>query len=305
VAYLRLIRFPNLLIVATTQALFCFFILKVFTSADQTPVLDALHSALLILTTMLIAAGGYVINDWYDQGIDQINKPGRMIIGNGIPKSSAFRFYLLLVFSGGIIALYLAFFVQNVGLFLLYPAAVGLLWWYSHALKRRLLSGNIVVATFTAFVPGIVWFAERDGFTQLASDYGIQMRQLFIFYMIFAFTSTLFREIIKDIEDFQGDKEDDCQTLPIVLGVDQTKWIALFVAFGLFSIISFWLISQWNQLSTLLQLASVLFLLLPNLILSVQTIRSKTKADFHRCSQWAKWWMVGGLFYLLLFLIIK
>ncbi len=304
-AYLRILRIPNLIIVAATQALFCFFILKVFTSADQTPVLDALHFALLILTTMLIAAGGYVINDWYDQRIDSINKPERMIIGNGMNSSAAIMYYGLLVVLGALIALYLAAHVQNMGLFFIYPIAVFLLWWYSFSLKRQPLGGNLVVALFTAFVPGIVWFAEREGFSQLDSAYGIQMRQLFIFYMIFAFVSTLFREIIKDIEDYKGDLKDECRTLPIVVGVQAAKNIALAIGFILFAIITYWLLIQWNELTGWLQLTSLLFLLLPNLFVLWQAIRAKTTEDYHNCSQWTKYWMIAGLLYLCLFLVIR
>lgn len=304
-AFFRLIRYPNLLIVCLTQFLFYWFICRVFASNQLSPALDFFHFSLLVLTTVCIAAAGYIINDLMDYEIDLINKPDRMIIGKSITKAKAQVQYYLVVAVGGLIALYLAWHIDNFPLFLLYPSAVFLLWWYSRHLKKQPFSGNIVVALFSAFVAGIVWFAERKGFAALTSDFGLQMRGLFLFYMTFAFCSSLFREVIKDIEDYRGDIDNGCKTLAIVLGIGPVRRFTLGLGALLVLSILYWIFSQWNALSPVLLLLTFLLLLFPSLFANWTFYRSNSKADYHRSSQITKLVMVAGLVYLLLFLILK
>ena len=304
-AFLKLIRYPNLGIVILTQFLFYWFIQQVFQENGISPILDIPHFSLLVFTTLCIAASGYIINDIYDYEIDLINKPDRMILGKKISISNAQRFYYTTITLGAIVAIYLANHVQNLNLFIIYPVAVFIMWLYSKSLKKRPLSGNMVVALFSAFVAGIVWFAERAGFLALNSDYGIQMRSLFLFYMLFAFSSTLYREVIKDIEDYEGDRDHDCKTLPIALGIEKAKGLTLIFGMFLLGNIAYWLIAQWSALSLTLILLTVFLLIAPTLFSIWKFYQSKTKSDYHKSSQIAKLVMVAGLLYLLLFLIFK
>lgn len=304
-AFWKLIRYPNLLIVALTQFLFYWFIQQVFHKNGIEPILDLPHFSLLVLTTIIIAASGYIINDIYDLEIDLINKSDRMIIGKSISIARARFLYNAVVVFGALIAIYLAFYVNNLQLFLIYPIAVFIMWFYSKSLKKKPLSGNIVVALFSAFVAGIVWFAERAGFAELHSEYGIQMKSLFLFYMLFAFSSTLYREVIKDIEDFKGDIDNNCRTLPIVLGIRQARKVTLILGLFLLGCITYWIWDQWAVLSILLVALTLILLLAPTLFSLWIFYFSKSKTDYHRSSQITKMVMVAGLVYLLLFLILK
>lgn len=303
--WLQLIRYPNLIIVAITQFLFFWFIQNVFAEDHIIPVLGLPNFSLLVLTTLCIAASGYVINDIVDYEIDLVNKPDRMILGESFSIKKAYRFYALIIFIGGLMAFYLAHYVEQLGLFFIYPFAVFLLWWYSKSLKAAPLSGNVVIAFFSAFVPGIVWFAERKGFAALSSTSGVQMRNLFLFYMVFAFFSTVYREIIKDIEDYQGDIDNHCRTIPIVFGIKKARFIShVFANFLLISIL-YWIISQWNQLGSIFFFLSFILLLLPYFVSLRSLIKAKTKEDYHRTSQLIKLMMILGLLYLFLFQILN
>jgi len=224
-SFLRLIRFPNLLIVILTQYLLEYLVLRpAIQDSSNSPLLDHFHFALLVFSTVIIAAGGYIINDIYDYKIDLINKPDQLIINKKISSKNAWIIYWSISIFGFLISLYLAFYVKNLPLVLIYPIAILLLFLYSKSLKKSVLVGNLIVALFCAFVPGIVLFAERETLmpsseykeycltSELISNPAIQS---FFFYILFAFISTLYREVIKDIEDVEGDKKNGCKTLPV------------------------------------------------------------------------------------------
>jgi 4-hydroxybenzoate polyprenyltransferase len=304
-AFWKLIRYPNLGIVILTQFLFYWFINQVFSENSITPILDIPHFNLLVLTTICIAASGYIINDIFDYKIDLINKPDQMTIGKEISIAKAKQLYIVVIISGTFLALYLAWYVKNLNLFLIYPTAVFIMWLYSKRLKSQPLIGNIIVALFSAFVAGIVWFAEREGFYNLKSINGIQMRNLFQFYMVFAFLATLFREVIKDMEDFKGDMENECKTLPIVVGIEIARKITFGLGFLLLGSIVYWLWNQWHELNIALILITFFLLVFPTLYTIWKLLKSTSKPDYHHSSQLAKWLMVSGLLYLMLFLVFR
>ena len=305
--YLRLLRPLNLFIVALTQYLLEFLLLiPVFTTHQITPALDVPRFLLLVLSTVLIAAGGYVINDIADREIDRINKPERRIIGRLLSVRAAWRYYFILFFVGFIISLYLAVYIENVPLSGIYPAAWLLLYWYSVNFKQRPVIGNVTVAVFCALVAGIVWFAERDAYFtlgEIAPLAQMHLRTLLLVYMYFAFVSTLYREIIKDLEDYRGDAENFCRTLPIVAGVKAAKATAfccgLFFLAGLVWVYVYfaaegkdtWFVLTFITVSMLLPLLYSLYL----------TVMSESPADYGRNSRLAKVLMLAGILLLFFF----
>jgi len=196
--FLKLIRWPNLIIVGLTQALlFYCLLLPAFQQIKIQALLDLPHFILLIISTIFIAAGGYIINDIIDYPTDMINKPEKVIVEQKIPLQSAWNFYYATIVIGLLISLYLAFHVGNLPLVLIFPTSVFLLWQYSRSWKKRVLIGNVTVSVFCAMVAGIVLFAERHSFSQLikqAPEVAHACALVFAAYVIFAFLSTMFRE---------------------------------------------------------------------------------------------------------------
>lgn len=298
-AFFKLVRFPNLAIVALTQYLLQYLVLlPAIREAGLTPILDDFHFFLLVLTTVLIAASGYIINDVLDYESDLHNKPDSVIVNRVIPKKKVEFMYYSIFAVGFAIAWYLAVYVEKLVLVQLYPAAVLLLYFYSKKLKKIPLWGNLTVALFCAFVAGIVLFAERQNFAQMGSE-GRVVKVLFGGYLWFAFLSTLLREIVKDIEDLEGDAKLGLQTLPIRFGVKTAiKWA---LASGLLLVLSLlvfvhWL-WQWQELAS--ALFTVVGVLLPLTYTLIFLSKSSSKADFTKASLMAKMVMLSGLVLLL------
>ncbi|NJL73964.1 MAG: UbiA family prenyltransferase [Saprospiraceae bacterium] len=269
-----------------------------------TPDLDVLHFSLLVLSTVIIAAGGYIINDILDYPIDQINKPDKVIINQQIPITTAYWCYGTLTLIGFIISLYLAIYVKNLPLLLLYPSAVVLLFLYSKFFKQRVIIGNVIVALFCAFVAGIVWFAERYTFADLmrqnALD-GSHLQFLLSLYLIFAFLSTMYREIIKDIEDREGDRVYFCKTLPILYGVTISKWVAFICGMGLLFFLFISAVQLIEKQSYIALLFVLLAIVAPLLYSFFKLQQAQSDQAFHQLSTIAKFIMLTGL--ILLFLI--
>lgn len=222
IPFFKLVRFKNLLIVFITQFIFRYIGLRnVYLFDTIQPNLDLFHFFLLVLTTVFITAGGYVINDIFDHKIDLINKPEKTFVGNQFSEKEAFLIYGFITLIGGLIAIYLAYKMNEFPLLFLYPLSVSLLWSYSKVYKKKWLIGNLIVSFFCAFVALIVWIAERNSIIILEGiDNNLYQKTIlfFIGFSLLAFFSTLIREVIKDLEDVEGDKILNCETIPIVSG---------------------------------------------------------------------------------------
>ncbi|MEL7021554.1 MAG: geranylgeranylglycerol-phosphate geranylgeranyltransferase [Bacteroidota bacterium] len=304
---LRFIRFPNLLIVIFTQFLIQYAILVPFFGAARlSPALPFAQFCWFVCSTVIIAATGYIINDILDADIDRINKPDRLVVTRYLSKSQAWYWYCALVVIGFGISLYLALFVNNLLLLLIYPIAIGLLAAYSFYLKKQPLAGNVIVSIFCAFVPGVVLFAERHTYFSLRQDAPAIANEVLVLvggYVLFAFVSTLFREIVKDMEDVEGDRQYGCRTLPIVLGISKTRTIALLIA-GIFIIFLVQMLHILLIQQALTGLFAVgLLLVLPLTVLLYLLLTAETTADFHRVSTGAKLLMLNGLLVLIVILM--
>ncbi len=311
----RLIRLPNLVIVALTQyALQYAILLPELSKIGQKALLPDGQFFLLVCSTVLIAAGGYVVNDIEDVDIDRLNKPeNKRIVERIYPLSNCWKIYWAITILGFFISLYLAFFVNDFLQLMIYPAAVFLLWAYSKWFKRQFLIGNLVVAGFCAFVAWVVMYAQSLSILSKANDDFIPSNftyqipflgnctysyLVFIGYAIFAFISTLFREIIKDMEDVTGDKAQGCQTIPIVLGINTTKIIALIIGFIFILAILFFNYLFKNDFIKLILLN--LTITLPVCYALFLLIKAREKEDYSRLSKIAKLIMLSGLIFILI-----
>jgi len=236
---------------------------------------------LLSLSTVLIAAAGYIINDYYDIKIDAINKPDRLVVGTTIRRRPAMFVHLIFSAAGIVLG-----FLLSIKIGLINTGAVLLLWGYSARLKKLPLVGNIVVALLSATMLLVV------------AVYANTLNRITLGYALFAFLISLIREIIKDIEDLKGDASFDCRTLPIVLGIRNAKLvlypiIALFFAFLVIVILH-------SRNSLILDVYMLLLVLLPTVWLTLKLARADRKRDFTYLSNLNKLIMLTGILSMLL-----
>lgn len=210
-AFFRIIRPLNLLIMAFAQLMTAYFLIGA--TPQGLPILADIYLYLLILSTVLVAASGYMINDYYDVKIDYINKPEEVVVGKNIKRRTVMFLHSILNLVGIGIGLLLGL---KVG-FIIFIASF-LLWLYSNALKRLPFIGNLVVALLTGLAIYIVGLYYQTN------------ELLVLAYAIFAFFINLIREILKDIEDRHGDRKHGSKTLPIVLGFRGTKKVIFLIA---------------------------------------------------------------------------
>ncbi len=257
---------------------------------------------LLILSTVLIAAGGYVINDIFDQGTDIENKPNKVIVGKSISEAKAYNIYTLLNVSGVAIGFYLANVIMRPNFAAIFVFIAATLYIYATSLKQMLLIGNIVVALLLA--SSVLIIGIFDVFP--ATDFSNQktMGSLFsilLDYAIFAFMINLLREIVKDLEDFEGDYKEGMQTLAVVLGVQKTTKLLFVLNFApilaLLYCANNYLIPNHLIIAALY---SLLFILGPLIYFSIKIWNAKTKTDFSHLSKVLKWILFFGILSILI-----
>ena len=265
----KLTRFWNLVIIAIAQYFVAAFLINLKGS-----VFFDWRLFVLSLSTVSIAAAGYIINDYYDIKIDLINKPERVVIGKSIARRYAILFHTIISSFGILLGLLLSWKIGAINF-----ACVFLLWLYSNNLKRQPFVGNLVVAALTGLSIGLINLLYNRHDT------------LVIIFAFFAFLMTLVREIVKDMEDMKGDTTFGCRTLPIVLGIRKTKWVVYFIIL-IFSIVVFTLNVQ-NSLLPVVYFNG--FLLLPMTILMVRLAKADTTKEFYQLSQLCKLIMLLGI----------
>jgi 4-hydroxybenzoate polyprenyltransferase len=299
--YLKLFRFKNLLIVAATQYAMRWCVINPILKYNNFSLqFNEVYFALFVLATVLITAAGYIINDYFDTNTDLVNNPEEVLVGKSISRKKVVMLHIIL----NSIAVLLAFFVSwRAGMWFLgfiFLFTTGLLWFYSTMYKKMFLIGNLIVATLTALVPLMVAIYEIP---LLNRAYGKLMLQhqmdfMFIFnwvmgFSFFAFITTLTREIIKDMEDYEGDNAYGRSTLPIVLGTGYTKMIA--IVLSVFTLVSLSLI-YFNFLQHKFYLIyTAIFILGPYLLLIYKIFMAQTKKDYHFASGLAKAIMLFGV----------
>jgi 4-hydroxybenzoate polyprenyltransferase len=273
--------------------------------------LDNMLLALLIIASVLIAAGGYVINDYFDVKIDAINHPEKQIIGLKISRKNAMKMHQILTGLGIISGFALAFLVKSFSLGFIFIVAPGLLWFYSASYKRQFIIGNLVVAFLAAIsilVPEITQMASLEKeFGKLIFQTPIpqQMNAWVGGFAVFSFLCTWIREIIKDMEDEKGDREMECRTLPIKWGIKNTKLflygLILITVSGLFLATVFFI-----PFDGTLTIRYIIFgLALPFAALVYFIFSAKTPAEFHQASSFLKVIMLIGMFYSFVFYYLQ
>jgi|WetSurMetagenome_2_1015567.scaffolds.fasta_scaffold54763_2 4-hydroxybenzoate polyprenyltransferase len=298
---LKLVRWPNLIIVAITQILVrqCLLV-PLLKRAYMEPQLPVGGFILLVAATVLITAGGYTINDYFDRKIDRVNRPDNLIVGTLIYPRYAMAYHLIFTISGVILGTWAAILANQLYLALVFIMVSGLLWFYSTIYKREFLLGNIIVALLTGFVPFLVLLFELP---LLARAYGVDVHLIIHLLMIwvpgfslFAFLLNLAREVIKDSEDFEGDRAYGKKTIPVIWGMGAARWIVVTINACIIALLmAAWF---WFVRDTITLLYFSVTLIIPLLIVSAMLVRGRSKMMFHRVSTWMKVLMIFGLGYM-------
>lgn len=298
--YTRLFRVPNLLIVALTLWLLAKYSLyPTLAKHDIVPLLASKDVLLIIFVALCIMAGGYLMNDYYDYETDTINDK-RHYLRSRLERISAKWIYAALCILPLPMVYMLAYEVRHPEYMALYPASILLLWLYNRWLKRLPLIGNVLVAALCAAVIVIPLLAEYDSLAQLKSQSLVDYHSLINLwgaYAAFAFVSNLMREISKDAEDIEGDKAIGARTIPILMGVDQTRMVLLIIH-GLFlALLTYWTFSidAPSQLT-------IPLLFIPSISLFPRIWRAKDQDTYQELSLYLKLFMLAGLFFLFFYL---
>jgi 4-hydroxybenzoate polyprenyltransferase len=354
IAFIKLIRLPNLLIIVLTQYAIRYGIISsiIFNFSGEQDIpgvglkMSDFDFFLLSLSTVMIAAAGYIINDYFDVKIDRVNRPEKIIVGKHIKRRVAMGAHIVINSIAILIGGYLAYKMGDWRLIFIQIFAAGALWYYSTMFKNKVIIGNVIVALLVAvmspFIAGLyelilqhtcsddtvnILLFRLEEYTPFEEvEYVLLETLKIIMYWVlgislFAFISTLIREVIKDVEDYEGDKKYGSNTLAVVYGKDKAKIFAQVLAVIMVGLIGYFQYSQMQQNpggdeTELAQaqtkaLITVMYLLftvqIPLLYVIYKLKISKLKADYKMISTIMKFIMLTGISYIALFyfLLIK
>ena len=283
ISFFKLIRIQNLIILILAQYLFYHFIFNNY---------GDIRLYLLIIITFLITAAGYIINDIFDVDSDKINK-SEVIIGNSIPSRKAIFWYYSFNIIAIILSCYLFYLHGNsncdVILFLIILSSIIILRWYSKVYKHKFIIGNFIIAMLTSLSVFNVLLLECTELSYLSQS------NFYIQFIVFAFLLTLTREIVKDLEDIDGDKIMDSRNLASSLSLVQIKFIIVFILLIVFIIFILW--SLFWKINVLVTIYNMLINLM--IVFSIyKVVLSQNKNDFTFISSLLKIIMILGILFI-------
>lgn len=304
---MRLVRWSNLLFLAALIWLMeKWVVVPILDKAAFGEQLPWYLLLLIMLATVGIAAGGYVINDYFDVKIDRINRPDEVVVTRSVSKPAAMRMSIGLSSFGVICGLIVAALLHSLTIAIIFILIPGLLWFYSSSYKRLFMVGNLIIALLAGVTPMIVAMANVAilqlryetiiPFTTLPHDLYAWLGG----FALFAFLLTWIREIVKDLQDQMGDRELECHSMPVVWG---EKWTKIFVT-GLivatlaiighlwYHVLPFSI--SWTTLSTRYIALGIVIPLLCTLWL---LWAAKIPSDYKNCQQVVKFTMLIGMLY--------
>jgi 4-hydroxybenzoate polyprenyltransferase len=321
-AFLRLIRWPNLVFILLTQVLFYYcVIIPLLNGSSSHPAalingwqpshffFPPVYFWVVVMASIFVAAAGYIINDYFDLNIDRINKPSRLVVEKIIARRWAIIWHWSFSITGIALSVYAGYHLNGISaalLGLLNTGVVLLLILYSVSLKKQLLTGNIAIAALSAWTIAILFFCTAKAYTTTEYHYvfdKIRLLRITLIYSVFAFIATLVREVIKDMEDIEGDARNGCKTMPVVWGINPSKvyagvWIVVLA--GLLTILLLYTLRLgWygGVVYVLLTLIIPLFYLLSELR------KAMVVKDFHRLSTYTKMIILAGILSMVFFLV--
>jgi 4-hydroxybenzoate polyprenyltransferase len=310
---MTLVRLPNLLVVAVTMMLMRYAVIRPLLNAMPVTLTDNplivtrmtfqlgwFDFVILVMSICFITAAGYVINDYFDIRTDFINR-GTIIVGNTITRRMAMMYHNVFNILGVIGGTYVSTRIGYFWLGIFFVLISGLLYFYSATYKRQFLIGNIIVALLVALVPMMVVIYDAAPVYQEYSQTTVNFPGVAILFYwvggfaIFAFLTTLIREIIKDMEDCKGDMETGRKTLPVVSGLKVSKVIVILLS--MITLFLFYLIWYMYLHDTITLVYISLLLALPLVTVIYKVIRGNERQHFHSVSNLMKFIMLTGILY--------
>jgi len=310
IAFFKLIRWPNLLMIIISQLLLQYLVIgHVLRLIQMELPLNNTMFFLLMASTVFMAAFGYAYNDLKDTEVDKINKDNKIVIGKHISKKNGLIISRILLSMALLPALYLSITLQMPQLFLIHIfIAIGL-WYYSVELKKKVLSGNLLISFLTAFSIFIIWLYHlvvfrADAILMIDARKAIPLLNTIVAtYTFFAFIISFIRELIKDVEDLPGDKGFQMKTFAISFGLKKTKILvhslSILMLIMVFVSAAYAYTYHWSKLSVYLLVAVGI----PLLYLNIHLPKSQSKEDFSNLSMLAKIIMIAGILSMQLFYI--
>jgi 4-hydroxybenzoate polyprenyltransferase len=311
--FIQLTRPVNLFIIAATLVCVNFWLINPLLemSGQGAEKLDSISFIVLLLSTVMIAAGGYIINDYFDLKTDRINKPEKILIGKYIKRRVAMLVHVVLNTAAVGAGVWLSWKHHTLWPLIIHLSSTTLLWFYSLYFKRKFLSGNLLIAFLawlTPMLPALMIFdsVPKDSIpmdcmklplfhqeTCTTTGLNQYMMMLVLAFACFAFITNFIREIIKDMADVQGDREIGCTTLPIVLGIERVKILLYVLSVSLMVSVA---IIAGMFFTDILPLLFAGFGVFIPLFLSVITLyRSKSRNGFLAAGNFLKFAMLSGL----------
>ncbi|MGI9530425.1 geranylgeranylglycerol-phosphate geranylgeranyltransferase [Lutimonas sp.] len=279
------------------QYLFKYFLFEQF---DIQVALDDLHFFLLAISTCFIAIAGYIVNDMHDVKADIINKPEKLFVDKKITRMMAQNLFIGFNAIGLITGMYLSYHVGNTNFFIIYLLTSLLLYQYAKYLKKNILVGNIIVSSVVLFC--ILMVAVFD-VGPATNNYNFESQKsvfgIFLVIGVFGFLLTFLREIVKDIEDIEGDKAIQAKSFPIVLGIDKTNTILISVTVFFVASLAYLSYFVFDK-SLYLSMYLLLLVCLPLLYFIFKLTKASSKKDYHQLSGLLKIIMLLGMLSIML-----
>lgn len=237
IQFLRLIRWPNLLIIILSMTFMLFFLVNPLLGMPSAQAgLSLFEFTLLVVSTVFISIGGYLINDFFDMDVDEVNKPGKNLVGKYFSVFSVQIMYWVFTVIGVLAGVLLSWLLNQINYSLLFVFCAGLLWFYSERYQCMPVVGNMVIAFLSALSFGIVWLfqffslaTQPQLFVSVQASFPL-VNRLVLIYMAFAFLTSFLREIIKDIEDLKGDERFGCKNFAVTFGARKARLLATAIA---------------------------------------------------------------------------
>ncbi len=252
---------------------------------------------ILVLATVCIAAGGYIINNIFDVETDAENKPENVIVGQFISETKAYNLYIGFTVIGVGMGFYLSNVIEKPSFASLFIIIAATLYFYATSLKQSLLIGNFIVALLLSV--SVVIIGIFDLYPVTFEGNRPVMGLLFgilLDYALFAFIINFIREIVKDLQDVNGDYNQGMNTLPIVFGVKRTAKLVFVLSFIPIICIIYYI--NTNLFVSGLFYATVygwVLILAPLLYFSTKIWSATTTQDFHHLSTVLKWILFFGI----------